>query len=406
MSKHLLGLFLLLPTTAAAQGAINLIGLTRGTPTVNQRSLTCTPSPFCVVPGLTPPSPPWAGGSAWDPIHDVLWVSNGPQIAAAVPGTCALYCAPQPAPLLNPSSTVTGLEVVESQNRLYMLDSAGVLYQCTLACPPARITTCNTSLTFVSNWSTGGLAVDECNGIVFYSYSNWITNATVLAMASLATPCQFFNQVPLPSSCGMTGVTGLAVDGCRRVLYVTDGTITMSWNYTVGPGPVPVVTFGNLTCCSLTGTPGPLVGLAVRTGGATSAGTACSNGSCPSCAMTHSLRGSPNLGNASFGLDVNGASFDTFIWCVVGVGPCAGTGPVIPPLCGPALVGPTLGTLGPFHAPLGSGCSVYAQFNLPLPLNRNLCGMPLSSQCVALCASGSPLGTAISNCLSWQLQGN
>jgi hypothetical protein len=122
--------------------------------------------------------------------------------------------------------------------------------------------------------------------------------------------------------------------------------------------------------------------------------------------MTHTLRGSPNLGNASFGLDVNGASFDTFIWCVVGVGPCAGTAPVIPPLCGPALVGPTLGTLGPFHSPLGGGCSVYAPFNLPLPLNRNLCGMPLSSQCVALCASGSPLGTAISNCLSWQLQGN
>jgi hypothetical protein len=340
-------------------------------------------------------------------MREVLWVSNGPQIAAVLPGTCTLFCTPQPAPLQSPFVTVTGLEVVESQNRLWMLDSNGVVYQCSLACQPAVLATCNTALTFASNWSTGGLAVDECNGIVFYSYSNWSSSATVIAMARIATPCQLFNQVPLPTSCGMTGITGLAVDGCHRVLYVTDGIITMSWNYVVGTGPTPTVTFGNLTCCTLSTPVGPLAGLALRTAGAVSTGGACSNGSCPSCAMNHVLRGSPNLGNASFGLDVNGAAFDTFIWCVIGIGGCNSTGPVIPPLCGPALVSsPTLGTLGPFHAPLGGGCSVYAPFNLPLPMMPGLCGMPLSSQCIALCATGSPLGTALSNCLSWQLQSN
>jgi hypothetical protein len=405
MSQYVTALFLLLPATAAAQGPNSLIGLTRGTPTLSERTLTCTPLPPCVISGLSSPATPWAGGTAWDPIHNVLWVSNGPQIEAVAPTTCTVYCLTQPAPLLSPNATVTGLEVVESQNQLWMVDSFGVLYQCTLACPPVRVATCNTPLTFTSNWSTGGLAVDECNGIVFYSYSNWSTNATLLAMAPIATPCQIFNQVPLPASCGMTAVTGLTVDGCRRVLYITDGTVTMSWNYTVGPGPTPVVTFGTLTCCALSLPTGSLVGLALRSGSANPAGTGCSNGSYPACIMSHVLRGSPNLGNASFGLDVNTAAHDTFIWCVIGVGPCV-AGPVIPPLCGPAMVGPTLGTLGPFHAPTGTGCSIYAPFNLPIPLNRGLCGMPLSSQCVALCATGSPLGTAMSNCLSWQLQSN
>jgi len=407
MSKYPTGLCVLLLVNAVpAQITGNLIGLTRTTPALSQRNLTCVPAPICVVPGLIPPSLPWAGGSAWDPMRDVLWVSNGPQIAAVVPGTCTMFCTPQPAPLINPAFTVTGLEVVESQNRLWMLDSNGVIYQCTLTCPPTRISTCNTAFTSVPSWSTGGLAVDECNGLVFCTYSNWNTVANVLGMARIATPCQFFNQLPVPTSC-LGAITGLAVDGCRRVLYLTDGTVTMSWNYVVGTGPAPTVTFANYTCCSMVSPTGPLVGLALRTAGAVSTGGPCSNGSCPSCAMNHVLRGSPNLGNASFGLDVNGAAFDTFIWCVIGIGGCNSTGPVIPPLCGPALVSsPTLGTLGPFHAPLGSGCSVYAPFNLPLPMMPGLCGMPLSSQCIALCATGSPLGTALSNCLSWTLQSN
>ena len=404
--------FPLLAAFAAAQTSNYLVGLTRNTPVVNKRDqTTCTQLPICSPPGFPPAvAQPYAGGTAYDPMRQGTWISNG-VLLAEVDDNCNYICPPAPAPLVSPNAVVTGLEEVESLNQVWMLDSFGNIYQMQYGCPPAVLNICNTGLGLVGNLATGGLAVDECNRLVFYSYSNWVTGATQIHIATLALPCQTI-QVATPAPCipgtAPRPVTGLACDGCRNILYMTDGFTTIGWSYTVLPGPV--VVFGAQNCCTLPSpTPlgaDPMIGLAVRSGGATSLGPTCSNGACPACPMIHSLRNSPNLGNLAFGLDLTGASPGSLVWCIIGAGPCAGGGPVIPPLCGPIFTGPTLGTLGPVVAPPSLPCSAFVTFNMPLPMLPGFCGVVLSSQCAALCPASSGIGTSLSNCLSWELQSN
>jgi hypothetical protein len=406
--------FPLLAAFAAAQTPNYLVGLTRNTPVVNKRDqTTCTQLPICAPPGFPPAAAqPYAGGTAYDPMRQGTWISNG-FLLAEVDDNCNYICPPAPAPLVSPNAVVTGLEEVESLNQVWMLDSFGNIYQMQYACPPAVLNICNTGLGLVGNNATGGLAVDECNRLVFYSYSNWVTGATQIHVATIALPCQTI-QVATPTPCaGSTvnrPVTGLACDGCRNILYMTDGFTTIGWNYTVLPGPV--VVFGAQNCCTLPSpTPlggDPMIGLAVRSGGATSLGPPCANGACPLCPMVHSLRNSPNLGNAQFGLDLSSAPFGSLVWCIIGVGPCSAPGALVPPLCGPVFTGPVLGTLGPNATAAGFGCGAFTTFNMPLPVLPGFCGVVLSSQCVAICPStaGTVIGTSLSNCLSWELQSN
>jgi len=65
-----------------------------------------------------------------------------------------------------------------------------------------------------------------------------------------------------------------------------------------------------------------------------------------------------------------------------------------------------LGSPGP-NPTIGIGqCSGSTSFAFPLPLNPGLAGWTLSSQCVAFCVTSAIQGTAVSNCLSFVLQGN
>ena len=150
-----------------------------------------------------------------------------------------------------------------------------------------------------------------------------------------------------------------------------------------------------------------MIGLAVRSGRATPSGGPCNNGSCPPCPMVHTLRNSPNLGNAQFGLDLNGVALGgNLTWCLIGAGPCMPIGPVIGPLCGPLWIGPYMGSLGPNVSAAGVGCGGFETFNLPLPLIPAFCGSIISSQCATICPTAAGIGTAMSNCLSWELQSN
>ena len=53
----------------------------------------------------------------------------------------------------------------------------------------------------------------------------------------------------------------------------------------------------------------------------------------------------------------------------------------------------------------GIGCTGSADFPMPLPAAAGLAGVVLSSQCVVLCSNVIGLGTSVSNCLSFELQG-
>jgi hypothetical protein len=119
--------------------------------------------------------------------------------------------------------------------------------------------------------------------------------------------------------------------------------------------------------------------------------------------MVHTLAGNPNLGNGSFALRLIGAPSGSMAVTALQIGTCIAPGTLIPGLCGPVWMFPPLwGSLGP-NFPAGLGCNAATQFPLPLPALPAFAGLPIASQCVALCAGG---GTSMSNCLSWVLQGN
>jgi hypothetical protein len=351
--------------------------------------------------------PPWAGGTAWDPVRPGAWVTNG-LLLAKFSDACAPQCPPQPIPTLGPNAFITGLEVVESQNQLWMVDSLGNLHFYTNTCPPQPLGVCNTGLMPMAPQTfTSGLAVDEGNGYVFVSHCDFLTGANFIAVAPLATPCAISCRLPLPP-CALAGfgtVRGLAVNWGRRILFATDGINTTAVRYQ--PAGPCVQFIGNNCCFPPQIGFDPMVGLALRPGGATSAGAPCANGSCAPCPMVHSLGNDPNLGNAFFNLRLDQAPAGSLAWCILGTGPCTLPGVVVSPLCGPIYATPVLGSLGPNLTGGGGGlCSGGAVYSFPLPAAPGLAGWVLSSQCVALCNSPIGIGTAVSNCLSFMLQGN
>lgn len=351
--------------------------------------------------------PPYAGGNGWDPVRPGTWVTDG-LLLAKFSDACALMCPPQPIPTLGPNAFATGVEVVESQNQVWIIDSLGNLHTYSNTCPPQPLGVCNTGLVPMAPQTfTSGLAVDEGNGYVFISHCDFTTGANFIAVSRLNNPCQVLCRVPVPPCVVPFGtIRGLTVNWGRRTLFATDGFNTMALRYVPGPQCVQFVV---ASCCTLPVLgPDPMVGLALRPGGATSMGGACANGTCPPCPMLHSLGNDPNLGNAAFHLRLDQAPVGNLAWCLIGTGPCTAPGVAPPPLCGPVFTPtPLLGTLGPNVVGPGSAiCGGSTAYPFPLPAAPGLAGWVISSQCVALCTSGLGTGTAVSNCLSFMLQGN
>ncbi len=402
---------LVIAPMALAQTPDHLVGITRTTPLLlHLDHWNCTPLMRCLVPGMPPVLPlPNAGGTAWDSARSAAWVSNGALIAL-IDDQCTVLCPPQPIPMPVVNPVITGLDLAEGMGQLWMTDGLNNVYRLRPTCPPTVLQVCPTGLPVAPNASLTGVAVDERNQIVFYTYSDFGTGQSRILAAPVAAPCQIFWSHPVPQcAAGLLGpLTGCAVDWCREVLYVTDGqnTQAIAYDYLLGP---PTVVILNTNCCFLQPPlPDPLIGLAVRPGRATSHGQACSNGACANCPMRHSLANDPNLGNAAFRLELDGAPGNGLAWCILGAGPCAAVGPSLPPLCGPVLTPIVLGTLGPVPTGGPMPCGGAAGFPLPLPVAPGLCGSVISSQCIVLCPGGAlvPLGTAMSNCLSFALQGS
>ncbi|MBM4063626.1 MAG: hypothetical protein FJ265_21385 [Planctomycetes bacterium] len=398
-----------LSTSLVAQTSDHLVGLTRLVPHLrhfDHRS--CSYSQCVVQMPSAMPLPRWAGGTAWDPVTSGAWVTDGKQLGK-FSDACVMQCQPRPILSLSPTAYMTGLEVAEGRNQLVILDSEGWLHFYGNTCPPGFQSMCNTGLVPApTQTNTSGLAIDEGLGLVFISYCDFATGANSIAVSDLQNPCMILCQfTPPPCPSIFDAITGLAVDWGRRILYATDGSGTMAMEYTPYSPITGCVTIINWTCCPGGYTPDHLVGLAVRPARETSMGQPCGNGACPPCPNVHSLGNDPNLGNAQFHLRLDQAPVGSLAWCLIGAGPCSAPGVQPPPLCGPVYTQPLLGTLGP-NPVIGPGgpCTGSTRFAFPLPLNATLAGWTLSSQCVAICAAAAGIGTAVSNCISWTLQGN
>lgn len=399
----------LLLSQAFAQTQPRLIGITRMAPSLRQHDHNnCTPISQCPLPGMPGGVllPSYAGGTGWDAKRSAAWVSDG-QVLALYDENCNPMCPPMPIPTLGPNAFVTGIEVVVGMDQVWLIDSAGMLHRYTNTCPPMPVGTCNTGLqqTAIGNVTTG-LAVDEGAGFVFISYPQFPV-ANAIAVIPMPALCQVTQHIQVPPCFTFAAgpILGLACDWGNQTLYATDGGATLAINYI--PGAVSVGVTG-INCCPPVVTIDPMVGLAIRPGGATSVGQPCANGPCAPCPMTHTLRNDPLLGNAQFRLGLDDAQSGVFAFCLIGSGPCMNAGIITPPLCGPVRTVPYIGALGPnitSAAPVP--CAGTSSFNLPLPVVPALAGQVFSSQCLTVCFnSAGTFGTSLSNCLSWQLQGN
>lgn len=391
---------LLSATALLAQTPPHLVGLTRNTGDLRHISLACGGLATCAPAGFPSAAalPPAAGGTAYDPMHSGIWLSNG-TFLGCVDDACNYRCTPFAVAGLG-GAVITGLEVVASQNRLWAIDSNDLLRTFDLSnCPPQPAAAC--TVAFANNYVTTGLAVDELNSLVFYLRYDPATNANFVTVAPLATPCLPSQLVLLPA-CAAVGaglLTGLAVDGGNRRLYATNGFDLLTLGY--APMPASTIALTGANCCSGGGAD-PVIGLALRPGRATSLGASCAAGSCFACPMVHDTVNESVLGNADFALRLDGAPAGSVALAFVGVGACWNPGVPVAPFCGLAHVSaPLLGTLGANLVPPGGVCNPTA-FPLALPPALGLAGLVLSSQCLVLCAAG---GNAMSNCVSFELQG-
>ncbi|MCA8951597.1 MAG: hypothetical protein KDE27_18970, partial [Planctomycetes bacterium] len=282
---------------------------------------------------------------------------------------------------------------------------------------PQLISTCGTGLTRQGSRVTSGLAADESRGLLFVSHTDFVGNDNRIAVIHRPTSCTPFVVGQLPQCTGTAtpfgAVRGLAIDSCRHTLYATDGVRLMRVGYTFNLAAMTIV-WSTPQCCPLLSTNlDPFVGLALQPNPGVPAGHACNNGSCRPCPMEHTLLTGPVLGNPNLLLHLDGAQDNTWTWLGLGYGSCGNNGPVLPPLCGPVLLGGFSAATPPIVAgpypvsgtgPCGGSATVVVNF----PYDPAFCNSDWSSQFISLCpgnSSTSPFGTAMSNCLSWTVIG-
>jgi hypothetical protein len=348
----------------------------------------CAPAVLVCAPVLGPIPVPFAGGTAYDPIHEVIWDTDGFMLVglrATSTAPCAVWCAPAPAPVA--AGVATGLAFDETRKSLLLLDSSPFLTQLTFpagARCPVVANRCGLAGVFPATHQPGGLAFSERNDLVYYSASNFGGGApmNLLFVAAAAAPCVPLCAVPLPNCAGaaLGPITGLAFDDCINALFATDGNTTI--RIRMAP-PCVILAFD---CC-----PAPVLGqyygLDLEPEHTTPRGSTCVAGTCAACpGVGLSTIGDPSLGNGEFKLRVGNGVPGSLAFFFLGTGPCT---PGVPFLCGtfhPALA-PIL--LGSSVLAGGGACSGVTDFNLPIPMNGALCGNGVCIQAVLVCPPAS-----------------
>lgn len=393
---------LAVPTLGVAQ---DLIAPTRNTQSIHWGNhASCTPLGLCGT--MLPPQNPllnyWPGGSAWDPTTNSLWVTTGQSLERRSVAPCGATCGQMQCPRSSLAANVMGMDLNDLTNELWILDDAGFVTRCANTCPPAVQGSFGPmpSIAQVGNTAPTGIAIDELNGLVFYSTSDFGGSGSAIHVAPLATPTAILQTTPM-TICFGTLITGIAVHPGLRKLYITNGRETYDWNYAPG---FPLVAYNNIgsTCCQLAPPGDPYIDLSIKWRPPVPMGESCANGSCQPCPMVHTLNTVPML-NSVLQLGLSWAQPGIPVWCLVNFGTCVANGPVLPPLCGPLYVplGATLAPMGFVMTSPAAPCTATATIPLPLFGPPSFLGTPLASQFVGLCPT---TGTTMSNCLSWVVQ--
>lgn len=335
----------------------------------------------------------YAGGTTYDPRHDAVWMTNGTIVQEIELATCTVRCQ-FTAQVMNSSAVVSGLAMLDGGRRLLQLETfpghLGLRSYDTTVCPPTPLRDgCIVALS--TGALAGGLAVDPAGGLVFFSVStptalDWQTE---IVAARDSDRCNALCRVTLPR-CGpfypRSGVvTGLAYDNCNRRLFATNGRHTQALDVSDGARCVMTQTW----CCP-TGSTWDYKGLAYAPAtAARTVGAGCAPVHCLPCAAQATLAGAPVLGNRDFAIGLASAEVGSHALLVLGGGACTSgvgfpflCGPLYPSLLPPPFVSPPLPVLGS-----GGGCLGATQMNVPVPLERSLCGAPLCAQWAIACST-------------------
>src|SRR5262245_8789200 len=168
--------FAALPTLLAGpclgQSPGALIGLTGGsTLLVRQDPTTCSAT-SCATSGHALVDPA-AGGTAFDSLRQGVWISAGKALSLVDPTSCKDLCPPQDVAQLGLLGYVSGLAHHAPSDTLLVATTANVLYSVRPTCPPVVLGKCDLTPSIFTGSTVGGLAVDDANGIVFFTASNF-----------------------------------------------------------------------------------------------------------------------------------------------------------------------------------------------------------------------------------------
>jgi len=335
----------------------------------------------------------WAGGTAYDPRHQSVWISDGTTIAEVQLSDGKTRCSFK-AQLMNSSAVVSGMAIADKGRRLIQLEtmqSYGAIRSYSLTnCPPTPLRD-GCTISVPKGYYTGGLAYDEVLDLVYYTVTQpgFQVPQNTLHVADNTNRCKSICSLKLAGCVHFFGtdVTGLAYDACSKTLYATTGAGTMPFRV----GDPRKCEFKAGTCCIKQST-GSYRGLAVVPGWTQlKKGTSCITKGCPFCSSLDNrlYGGAPSLGNPDFGVEVVNGPTGALAILGVGLSTC---GKGTPFLCGNLwlpqnfiLVFP--GTLS------GNQCAAGLKVPLPVPTNAQLCGQRICLQWLVACGtSGFAVG--------------
>ena len=364
----------------------------------------CPPAGTVCKPIFGKPEFKYSGGTAYDPRHQSVWVSDGFVLAEFKVRGCQGLCKQVPTLIGGTQSTVSGLAISDRHSLLFQLETypgnLGIVTYNNKNCPPQAISKCQFPIG--PQDIAAGLAYDEARDLLYYTISQPTaigTWNTTLMVAPANNPCNPVCKWLLPQNCTRQLITGLAYNACRGELYATDGQITQV-----------VRVINPLNCqfkashCCKKGLAGDWKGLCFVPGWTrVNVSKSCSKLPCQNCPnmVSNLTGGDTSLGNPDFGFTLTGAPTGSTGILLVKPGSC---GPPlnIPFLCGPLYAFPAgliqAVTLG------GTGtCGGSANVNLPLPPTTIICGAKLCAQWLVFCTGGGGIGFGVSNAIEFTI---
>jgi hypothetical protein len=363
----------------------------------------------------------FAGGSAYDPRHQAVWVTDGTRIVLYRLSDKKTLCTFKPTRQIStPAVGVPcGLAISPSRGELYQLETitnqmALTVYdvsQISPNCNPAvKKAGCTVKIGAVGE-TAGGLAYDEARDL-FYYVTSWMGFARpgfFIYAAHRSNPCKLYAIGFSPCS-DKIPITGAAYSHCQQFLYIAMGS-EVNVVRMADPLNGNVVNMNQLLkvpCCQKQ-TGNMWAGLAVMPKwGKRSVGQSCVATNCGPCSsMKLDLSGGDMvLGNPDVALDISGAPTGGAGAFYISLGTCTG-GVGLPGLCGqvyPSLGGGFPVLLGIFPLTGQSGaCSGGLHLKLGgVPTDAALCTVSACSQFLIRCPQG---GTGLTNAVEFTIGG-